>query len=380
MTETRGDGAQQRPSQQKSDKQKTTFSHAHALVIAVANYMHVNPLPEAVLNDARDIADVLSSPEYCGYNPTQIKTLLDSDATLDATRQALADLASVSAESDTVFIFFSGHGARVKEGGDEASVLIPVGGRCNDLPGTSLSEAEFSKALAAIPAKRLVVVLDACHSGGAASLKQGDSTAVAYGFGEKSLQRLSQGTGRVIISSSRASETSLVLKDAHNSVFTGRLLEAFRGHAQTRGDGLVRVFEIFNYVAEKVAQTVPGRQHPTFKASDMEDDFPLVLDKGGAKTVTGCAPSPPASWRRLEELLASLYPAGPLDLEIWARAGGDISRLRLIGTGRSMWFSALNMLQNGGGGQNITTKSLLDKALEDFPQHTDLLALRVPEP
>ncbi|MGB3551321.1 MAG: caspase family protein [Candidatus Binatus sp.] len=354
----------------------TTFAYGRALVIAVANYDEITSLPEAVLNDARDISGALSSPNYCGYDPRQVTTLLDKAATIAAIRHGLATLASSSREEDTVFIYFSGHGARLKQGGEDTSFLLPVDCQRSNPSGTSLSEAEFSKALAAIPARRLLVVLDACHSGGAGSLKQDGFPAFDEGYAEKDLERLTQGAGRVIMASSRPSETSLVLPGARNSLFTERFLEALRGAAQTHGDGLIRVFEVFNYVAETVRGSVPGRQHPIFKASDLEDNFPVALYCGGTKSPAPlCLVSPP--WRQLEEILADLYPAGPLDDEIWSRAGGDVSRLRLSGTGRAMWFAALRTLRQGGGGANITTKRLIATALGDFPHHPELQAVSV---
>jgi hypothetical protein len=237
-------------------------------------------------------------------------------------------------------------------------------------------EAEFSSALARIKAQRLVVFIDACHSGATGSFKAIDDIP-NLGFSEKSLDRLAQGTGRVLIASSRASETSLVLAGASNSLFTEHLVDALRGGARTQGDGLIRVFEVFNHVAEKVRGAAPGCQHPIFKASDLEDNFPIALDRGGAK---GIIPTPGVNnsakvWRQLEEIFADLYPAGPPDQDIWARAGGDLSRLRLNGTGRANWFAALRTMQQGGGGLGISQGTLIRAALEDFPHHQELTRL-----
>ncbi|MER7005248.1 effector-associated domain EAD1-containing protein [Dactylosporangium sp. NPDC000555] len=74
--------------------------------------------------------------------------------------------------------------------------------------------------------------------------------------------------------------------------------------------------------------------------------------------------------------MADLYPAGPTDQDIWARAGGDVSRLKLSGTGRANWFAALRALRLGGGGHNINARSLLDSAISDFPHHPELTALK----
>jgi hypothetical protein len=152
---------------------------------------------------------------------------------------------------------------------------------------------------------------------------------------------------------------------------------ALRGEARTHGDGMIRVFEVFNYVAVKVRGAASGRQHPIFKASDLEDNFPVALDRGGTKSVTA-EPDLGKSgetWRHLENVFAELYPGGPQDQEVWARAGGDVSRLRLNGTGRANWFAALRVMGQGGGGADICQASLIKTALDDFPHHQELLRL-----
>lgn len=351
------------------------FDTGRALVVGVANYQEVNGLPDAVLNDARDVASLLQSNDYCGFPADNVQLLLDGQATLSAIKSALSDLASSVQPEDSVVIFFSGHGTRIGQGADVTSALIPFDTKLNDLESTTLLEAEFSAALGQIKAKRLLVLIDACHAGGAGVLKGALDTNMLTGFDEKSLQNLATGIGRVIIASSRSSETSLVLRGARNSVFTTRLLEALQGKALTFGDGLIRVFDVFNYIAEHVSKTVPGRQHPIFKASDLEDNFPVALECGGSKSIefntTKTIP-----WRDLEQIMADLYPAGPTDQEIWARAGGDVSRLKLNGTGRANWFAALRILKLGGGGHNISSRSLIDASMDDFPYHPELSALK----
>ncbi|MFC9202707.1 caspase family protein [[Kitasatospora] papulosa] len=348
-----------------------------ALVVGIANYETVTSLPEAVLNDARDIASVLRAADYCGFPPDQVRVLLDDEATLEGIRTALAELASSSTAEDTAVIFFSGHGARLPSAGGETSALVPVDCRTSNLPETSFPETELTEALAAIEAQRLLVLIDACHAGGVAALKAHyDEQPIQAGFSEKSLQNLAQGTGRVVIASSRAREYSQVLHGARNSVFTQHLLEALKGKGRTTGDGLIRVFDVFNHVAENVRTSIPGQQHPIFKASDLEDNFPVALDRGGLKGSAAAQLAQPDRWREIETIMADLYPAGPTDQEIWTRAGGDLSRLRLNGSGRANWFAALRNLKLGGGGQQISLHTLLETAIDDFPHHPELTALK----
>ena len=361
-----------------SETATEAFANGHAIVVGVANYLNVPPLPETVLNDAHDVAAILTSNAHCGYVNRNVRLLLNENATLVKMREALDSLARTSSTDDTVVIFFSGHGSLLDDSDDPASAILPIDCDGRTLDSTSLSEAEFSAALRRISARRLVVLIDACYSAGAGNFKAQESAKLqALRFSEKSLDRLAQGTGRVLMASSRASEISHVLRGARNSVFTQHLLEILRGQGRTSGDGLIRVFDIFNHVSKMVKRTMPGQQHPVFKASDLEDNFPVALDRGGMKSAVSSTASEATLdvQKQLENVMSDLYPMGPIDQEIWVRAGGHLSRLRLSGTGRTNWFAALRTLRQGGGGIGIRRESLVRAALDDYPHHPELTAL-----
>ncbi len=336
--------------------QGKNYSKGHALVVGIANYANVNTLPTAVLNDATDLASVLTNPDLCGYDLGRVHVLFDGEATLAKLRAHFTNLAAAAAPDDTVVIYFSGHGALIG-GPDNTSALLPVDFVPTSPDATSLSESELSALLKRVQARKLVILLDACHAAGAASIKHhADAPPAMLGYDEKSLDRLAQGAGRVLIASCRSSETSLILHGSRNSVFTQHLLEGLRGEMNGSGDGLIHIFDLFNHIAEKVKQTVPGKQHPIFKASDLEDNFAVALDRGRAKLVeTTFEPtlgSGSTDSQGLEEIAARLYPLGPTDQEIWARAGGDIAQLQIANkTGRAAWFGALRTLNLGGGGR-----------------------------
>ncbi len=65
--------------------------------------------------------------------------------------------------------------------------------------------------------------------------------------------------------------------------------------------------------------------------------------------------------------LTELYPIGPLENNIWKRAGGDISRLKTSLAGRTQWFDAIEILSKGGGGMHLSLQSLMQTIQEDFP-------------
>lgn len=351
--------------------QYKSFSQAHALVIAISKYEGKNVLPTIVTKDAYDIANVLTAANYCGYEDTNVKLLLDSEATLSNIRSEMSKLATKANEGDTVFVYFSGHGGNQGNELNPNCFLVPIDFDSSN--GGLLPESELSSLLSKIQSERLLFVIDACHSAGAAVFKSfAQSRSHVSGFTDKSLARLSQGRGKVFIASSKDSETSIILPGDQNSLFTKHFLSALKGAAES-SDDLIRVFDIFSYLEKNIpieAEKANHKQHPVFK-SNLENNFPVALRCGGIKTLDTNIDTVVSvnRDRKLEEVLADLYPAGPLEQDIWLRSGGDVSRLRLNGAGRSQWFSALRLLQQGGGGAEINMDSLISEIKSDFHNH-----------
>ena len=143
------------------------LNNAQALVIGIADYPQINKLPPTVLADARDIYDLLVSPEHCGYAQENVQLLLDTEATQAAIRQALADLAARCDPDATVFFYISSHGGRVESGPGAGEYLLPVDTvyrSADTLARTAISGAEFTEALRRVPARKMVVVFDCCAS------------------------------------------------------------------------------------------------------------------------------------------------------------------------------------------------------------------------
>jgi hypothetical protein len=173
--------------------------------------------------------------------------------------------------------------------------------------------------LSTIKAERLAVLLDACHSSGTAELKSLDpAEGVKGGLSDAAYTLLAQGKGRVLMASCRADETSVVLSGMRNSLFTHYLLDALRGNAST--DKVVRVFEVFHYVSDKVPAQ-EKKQHPVFKAHNLENNFALALRAGG-KTL-GSSETPASAPPRPTKL------SGKAKLAIYA---GLVSRWNALAT------------------------------------------------
>jgi hypothetical protein len=256
------------------------FEKGYALVVGIANYPKVRKLKEAVLKDAKDIHNLFLSSEHCGYIEENCHLLLDGEASSDNIRYQLKWLSESTSSDSTVLFYFSGHGGRIEKEQQAVNYLIPYDCDPNNIENTAISDNEITALLHNIRAERLLVLFDCCHSGGIGDAKNLISESeFKSGLNESYYEKLAQGKGRVIIASSRSDEVSLILPDMPNSLFTHYLLKSLKGDMPTRGDGLIRVFEVFEYISENVPKR--AQQHPIFKASEMENNFPIALEAGG---------------------------------------------------------------------------------------------------
>ena len=77
--------------------------------------------------------------------------------------------------------------------------------------------------------------------------------------------------------------------------------------------------------------------------------------------------TPAEKWESLEATVADLYPAGPDDEGLWARAGGKDADLPRTGTGRSRWRETLGRMRRGGG--TVRAGALLSEIKREYPMN-----------
>jgi hypothetical protein len=334
----------------------------HALLVGVARYEAISSLPGAVRQDVEDLSTVLRDPQAGSLSAGNVRMLVDEAATAAAIRGALGDIAAAMPVDGALLLYFSGHGDRMHDGGKERSWLLPHDFDPTDVVTTALSSDEIVAMLDGVGGSRQVVIIDACHAGGVGSMK--GAGALPKGIGPNVIDDLAKGAGRALLTSSRAGEYSSILPGARNSVFTGALLEALGGATIDRGNGLIGVLDVFHYVADTVPIRVDD-QHPVFHAMDLENNFALARRRS----------DPPASAtdiNALTRLFSELYPIGPTQDGVWARAGGRVSHLNLSGNGLAQWHAALTRVLLGG---DLTLKRLASAAIEDYPDNITLKAL-----
>ncbi len=127
-----------------------------ALIMTISNYPQ-NPLPGASLDDANS-RKILTR---MGIGTDKVRSLKDTSLTAQGIRNALEQLVSETQNGDRVFVHFSGHGtSQAVDGSCQQSL---VGYDLGLVPSAALAEA-----LQRLrdKASKVMVVIDACHSGG----------------------------------------------------------------------------------------------------------------------------------------------------------------------------------------------------------------------
>lgn len=263
------------------------MDNAHALIIGIARYqsLDITPLPETVTKDAKDIYELLIDPHHCAYPPDNVQLLLNEQATQEAILQALEKMAKETDPESVVSFYISSHGGRISSGEHAGNYLLPVdadGITGAPLARTAISGDVFTEALRKIPARKVTVMFDCCHSGGIGQPKDATEPVLKSGLSDEYYDALKSGQGRVILASSRSTESSWVLPNAENSLFSQHLLTGLRGGIPSE-DGLIRIFDLFEYIQPRITSDKPN-QHPIFKA-EVEENFPVALYLGGQKGV-----------------------------------------------------------------------------------------------
>ncbi len=137
-----------------------------ALLIGVSEYeANLTPLAGA-RNDVLIIRELLV--QKYGFQPSNIRIMLDQEATRAQIISAIEQLADSAAPDDIVFIHYSGHGSQAPDDtGDEPDgfdeTIVPHDART---PGVAdITDDELNRLVGRIEAQSIVVILDSCHSG-----------------------------------------------------------------------------------------------------------------------------------------------------------------------------------------------------------------------
>ena len=196
---------------------------------------------------------------------------------VEATRgriEAELERLTTCSPDDVVVISFSGHGSRNHE-------LVLHDTSLRDLGGTTLPLDMLSSWFSKIPAKRLVLFLDCCFSGGmGAKVLQVDAIPRDFRLAAHHLDELA-GEGRLILTASMPDEPAYESPKLGHGFFTYHLLQALQGTEEVVESGKVSVYRLLEYVTRRVidaARLIGRPQHPTLRGRiDGEITWPVFV-------------------------------------------------------------------------------------------------------
>jgi serine/threonine protein kinase len=242
------------------------------LVIGIGTYANTDlvQLPCAG-HDASECARMLAREDVCGFPQSKVETLLDKDADGESIRERLELwLPSQANGAELVVIYFAGHGMVERSGTTEEGYLLPYDADPSDLESTCVSMTELAQVFETVRAKSVVVCLDCCHAGLIISQTSGRARGAVRTRGiRRSLLERMAGRGRFIISACDEGEESLELDDLQHGLFTFHFIRGIEGDGDRDRDGKVGVFELFEYVSDKVREEAKSRkaiQNPWYSA------------------------------------------------------------------------------------------------------------------
>jgi hypothetical protein len=218
-----------------------------ALVVGISHFANPSINLKYPAKDAEDFSRFLIEKE--NFAADHVRLLTDQQATRANILSTLGDkwLPRVALPEDLVVIYISSHGspADIDVGG--VNYLVAYDTDINSLYATGIPLQDLMRIIKArVHADRVMIVLDACHSGAASA----DAKGLAF-TANVSAEAVSQGTGQLVIASSKTDQVSWEGKEYSNSVFTHYLMEGL-----SQAGSATKLGAAFGYMSDRVEEEV----------------------------------------------------------------------------------------------------------------------------
>ena len=265
-----------------------------ALVIGIGKFQDKTIAPlNFTTKDARDFAALLQNKAYGRFRSDHVHLLLDEQASTKNIKAELNWIARNAGRDDLALIYLTSHGSprEADVGVGELNYVITHDTETDgedSLYSTALPMIDLVNAVKTrIKARRAVVLLDTCHSGGAMTgekgIKVAPTVAPATSPSPQILENLSQGAGRVIIASSQVKESSFESPKLKNGYFTYFLIRALQGNK-----GLDPIDKVYVAVKDQVSRAVltevHAHQNPVMSRSEPVADIIIGFDTGSSRS------------------------------------------------------------------------------------------------
>lgn len=216
----------------------------YAVIIGINGYEDAGILDlQCAVNDAKAVYQLLQSAPG-GFTADNMILITDEAGqgrrpTRGVILRFLKSFIALAGEKDTILVYFAGHGIAV----EGRLFLLPADASLSVVEESAIAYATLMSMLEESPAKRKVMLLDACHSGMGRSVNT---------LKESDFARLEQESqGILALASCGPDELSYEMDKTGHGAFTFFLLKGLTGKADADGDGLIGASELSRYVWEQ---------------------------------------------------------------------------------------------------------------------------------
>ena len=267
--------------------------------VCASNYANASLNLTYSVKDGQDMVNLFKRNQE--FDKINVYTLYNDEVTkpnFASIKQKLMD----SKPDDEVILFMAGHGILDKNF-DFNFVTYDMD--LDRVGETSISFENIENFIDSIPARKKMVLIDACHSGGIdkeeieekaieLTSRSGKNVKIQnmdnirqnvfsayYGVDntfvklmEEMFYSLGEGSGAYVISAASVNGYAFESGQWNNGVFTYSILEGLSsGLADVNNDGLVKVSELKNFLIENVIRLTDNQQRPTCRKENQDLDF-----------------------------------------------------------------------------------------------------------
>lgn len=240
-----------------------------ALVVGISQFQNPELNLKYAAKDATDFYNYLINEGH--FAKDHVRLLLNQSATRENILSQLGDewLPRVARPDDLVLIYLSSHGSPSSMDVEGANYVVAYDTHKERLYATGIPIQEFAHIIKQrVHSNRVVLILDACHSGAAKTDEKG-----LYRSNNFDATQVAEGTGQLVICSSAPSQVSWESKRYENGVFTHHLIEGLRKNP--------KFSDTYNYLKENVqAEVLEDRaelQTPDLKSKWTGSDIALTV-------------------------------------------------------------------------------------------------------
>lgn len=208
----------------------TPVADKWAVVVGVSEFADKAINLKYAAKDAADFRAFLV--DKCHFAPDHVRLLTNEQATKENVLDLLGDsfLPRVALPDDLVVIYFSSHGSASDLDLRGVNYLVAHDTAVDRLYSTGIDLQTLSNIVKTrIHCNRALIILDACHSGGASDTN--DSKGLVR-TSNVDAAAIAQGTGRAVICSSSKTQSSWESKNYANGVFTKTLIDGFKAQGE----------------------------------------------------------------------------------------------------------------------------------------------------